>query len=93
MKLDATLKEIRLVLHDSIDERLKTSQKKYFKEEIRSYGISMGTVGKIGKLFFNSIKHHSKQNIFDICEELWKPGYMEEAMIACNTNTITPQYL
>lgn len=84
MILSSTLTEIRLVLKDNIDERILTSEKKYFKEEVKIYGVSIAKVSKIGKLFFESIKNYPKQDIFELCEELWKSGYSEEAYIACN---------
>jgi 3-methyladenine DNA glycosylase AlkD len=84
MQLHSTLQEIRQVLKDSIDERILTSEKKFFKEEIQRYGVDTATVGKIGKLFFASIKDCPKQDIFELCEELWKLGLIEEAIIACN---------
>lgn len=84
MKLQSTLNEIRLVLRDSIEERILNSEKKYFKEEVKIYGVSLGLVSKIGKQFFRSIKDSPKQDIFELCEELWRSGYSEEAYIACN---------
>ncbi len=84
MNLHSTLDEIRLVLKDNIDEKVLNSGKKYFKEEVKVYGVGVATVTKIGKLFFESIKNSPKQDIYDLCEELWKSGYSEEAYIACN---------
>ena len=84
MNLSSTLLEIRQVLKDNIDERIQASEKKYFKEEVKTYGVGTATVGKIGKLFFASIKDCPKQDIFELCEGLWKSGYCEEAYIACN---------
>lgn len=84
MKLQSTLNEIRLVLRDSIEERILNSEKKYFKEEVKIYGVSLGLVSKMGKQFFQSIKDSPKQDIFKLCEELWRSGYCEEAYIACN---------
>lgn len=84
MNLDSTLHEIRQVLKESIDERIRSSEKKYFKEEVKTYGVGTATVGQIGKLFFSSIKGYPKRDIFEVCEGLWKSGYCEEAYIACN---------
>lgn len=84
MKLLSTLNEIRVVLKDNIDEKILTSEKRYFKEEVKMYGVSVSTVNKIGKLFFESIKDYPKRDIFELCEELWKSGYSEEAYTACD---------
>ncbi len=84
MNLQPTLAEIRLVLKDNVNEKILNSEKKFFKEEIKIYGVSIATVSKIGKLYFETIKDYPKQDIFELCEELWKSGYSEEAYIACN---------
>lgn len=93
MKLQCTLNEIRAVLKDNIDEKILTSEKKYFKEEVKILGVSIYTVSKIGKKVFESIKDCPKQDIFELCDELWKSGYSEEAYIACNFSYyISPKY-
>ncbi|MCK9413669.1 MAG: DNA alkylation repair protein [Prolixibacteraceae bacterium] len=84
MQLYSTLQDIRQLLKDSIDESRLTSEKKFFKEEIKLYGVDTATVGKIGKHFFIPVKVFPKKDIFELCEELWKSGFIEEALIACN---------
>lgn len=78
------LTEIRQALRDSADEGIRASGKHYFKEEVKMYGVRTLTVTQIGKLAFEKIKHLSKQEIFELCEELWRSGYSEEGYIACN---------
>lgn len=93
MKLLSTLNEIHVVLKDNIDEKILASGKRYFKEEVKTYGVSVTTVNKISKLFFESIRDYPKKDIFELCEELWKSGYSEEAYIACNFSySVFPQY-
>ncbi len=48
------------------------------------YGVKTAIVSKIGKKYFKAIKDKKKTEIFDLCEELWRSGYMEESFIACN---------
>ena len=78
------LTEIRQTLKENIDEKVLNSGKRFFKEEIKTYGVSLVLVSKIGKEYFKLVKNFSKQEIFNICEELWKSGYSEEGHIACN---------
>ncbi len=78
------LTEIRQALKDSADEKTLASGDHYFKEEVKMYGVRIPTVNQIGKLGFGKIKGHSKREIFELCEELWKSGYSEEGYIACN---------
>jgi len=44
----------------------------------------VATVTKISKEYFKYIKDYQKNDIFVLCEELWKSGYIEESFIACN---------
>lgn len=76
--------EVRQTLGDNADEKTLASGSHYFKEEVKMYGVKTTEVSKIGKLAFKKIKNHSKQEIFELCEELWRSGYSEEGYIACN---------
>jgi len=78
------IKKIRQELKQNADEKTKQSGQRFFKEKIRMYGVKTGVVEKIAKTFFKEIKEKNKSEIFDLCEELWQSGYMEESFIACN---------
>ncbi|MDR2918411.1 MAG: DNA alkylation repair protein [Tannerella sp.] len=82
---DERIIDLRQTLKDNVDEKVLESSKRYYKEgeEARVYGIKMGKISKIGKIFYQQIKDLPKQEIFEICEELWKADYLEEAVIAC----------
>jgi len=41
-------------------------------------------VSKMSKDYFKSIKNNSKEEIFGLCEQLWKSQTLEESFIACN---------
>jgi 3-methyladenine DNA glycosylase AlkD len=58
--------------------------RRYFKEDITLYGVSVPVVEKIAAVFYPSIKPPGKKEVFRLCEELFKSGYMEEAFIASN---------
>lgn len=76
---------IRQALIDCSDEITRKSSGRFFKEGEGAlvYGVKTAEVNKIGKEFYKEIKEYSKQDIFDICEELWKSQYLEEAGVAC----------
>ena len=78
------IKQVRQELKQNADEKIKESGKRFFKEEFKSYGVKTGTVVKIGKEFYKEIKNNQKLEIFELCEELWQSGYIEESFIACN---------
>ncbi len=82
--MDSILDRIRLELKDKADEVLQKSSQKFFKETIRTYGIKNAVINETGKRYFSLIKDKSKTEIFDLCDELWRSGYLEESIIACN---------
>ncbi len=77
------LSEIRQALKNGADEKVRESSVKFFKEDILVYGLKSAAVGKIAKTFWKSVKTLPKQEIFELCEELWRSNYQEEAGIAC----------
>jgi len=84
MEIESTLKDIRRLLTENIDQKTVESEKRYFKEEIKTYGVSVYTVSKLGKQLLEKIKNNPKTEIFSLCEELWKSGFMEEAFLGCD---------
>jgi 3-methyladenine DNA glycosylase AlkD len=84
---------LRQELKNNADEKIKLSGKRYFKEDVKSYGISSAMVSSISKEHFNAIEDKNKSHIFSLCTELWKSGYMEESFVACNWSyNIRKQY-
>ena len=78
------LTEIRQALRDSVDEKTLASGDRYFKEEVKLYGVRIPVVNEIGRIAFEKLRGLSKQDIFGLCDELWQSGYSEEGYIACN---------
>lgn len=82
--MNNTIAQIRQELNQIADEKTREGGQRYFKEEVKLYGVKSADVSKIGKKYFDSIKEKKKSEIFELCEELWRSGYMEESFIACN---------
>lgn len=78
------LNEIRQRLRKQADPKIKEGQTRYFKEQVKFYGLTMPATEKIAKEFFPKIKNLEKKEIFSLCEEFLKSGFMEEAMISAN---------
>lgn len=78
------ISNIRQELKNNAEEIIKKSGQNFFKEEVKLYGVKTAEVGKLAKKYYNDIKDKNKGNIFNLCEELWQSGYMEESFIACN---------
>ncbi len=84
---------IRKQLIENADEKSRESGRRYFKEDIQLYGVKTVIVTQIGNQAFKLIKAMPKNQIFALCEDLWKSGMMEESFIACNwTYSIRKQY-
>ncbi|HBY01891.1 MAG TPA: DNA alkylation repair protein [Rikenellaceae bacterium] len=89
----SVLSKIRSELIANSDEKTKKAGERFFKETVTMYGIKSATVGEIAKENFKAIKSLPKAEIFELCEELWKSGYMEESFVACNWSyAIKKQY-
>ncbi|HBG28394.1 MAG: DNA alkylation repair protein [Planctomycetes bacterium GWF2_41_51] len=80
--MNSVIKKIREELKASADERVKISTQRFFKEEIKVYGLKSAAVTKIAKTHFSQIKNLDKKEIFSLCEELFQSGYLEEFGIA-----------
>lgn len=78
------IEKVREKLISNIDEETKDSSQRYFKEKINSYGIKIPVINQISKEFFADIKELDKSEIFNLCEQLWQSGNLEESFIACN---------
>jgi 3-methyladenine DNA glycosylase AlkD len=76
--------EIRAELIANSDEQLQQSNQRFFKEYIHGYGMKNATVVRITKEYFKVIKDKPREEIFDLCEELWQSGMIEESFVACN---------
>ncbi|HCD52806.1 MAG TPA: DNA alkylation repair protein [Balneolaceae bacterium] len=79
------LSEIRTQLRDNTEDERRTSMLRFFKDgdETKIYGVKTPVVRKIGRSFKKELKELSKSEVFTLCEELWKSGYIEEKIIAC----------
>ena len=78
------IESIRHELKQNSNQKEIESGQYFFKEKVNFYGVKNAVVGKIGKEYFKAIKDKKKADIFILCEELWRSGYMEESYIACN---------
>ena len=86
MNSNCILNDIRAALEDSSDEKTRITSSRFFKagEEIHVYGVKANLVHKIAKEGFAEIKHLSKEEVFALCEQLWKSDMMEEISVACD---------
>ncbi len=81
--MQATIENVRRQLEANSDEKTRKNGKRFFKEAVHMYGMKTTVVTSIAKHAFTEIKALPKEEIFAMCEELWRSGYMEEGFIAC----------
>jgi 3-methyladenine DNA glycosylase AlkD len=87
------LRTIRTELTRQADEKTAANYQHFFKEDVIFYGVKTGTVMSIAKKYFTQIKPLGKKGIFELCEELFKSNYSEEAFIACEwTARLSKEY-
>ena len=73
---------IRADLIRQVDPKIKDSAQRFFKEEVKLYGVKSAAVKKIAREYFARIKAEGKKEIFSLCEDLYRSDYIEEAFIA-----------
>lgn len=78
------LSNIRRELVQQADQKTRDSAQSYFKEPIEVYGVKTAIVNRIAGNYWQGVKLFGKQAIFDLCEELLKSNFNEEAFIACD---------
>jgi 3-methyladenine DNA glycosylase AlkD len=78
------IREIKADLLACADEKTRGSAQRFFKEDVKLYGVKTAIVKKIARKRFSQIKDGEKEEIFELCDELFQSGYMEEAFIACD---------
>ncbi len=84
------LEQIRAELEANVDEHTKQTAHNFFKEDIKVYGIKTATAGKIAKKYWSLVEPLGKDEVFRLCEELYRSNYMEEAFIVSDW---LPEYI
>jgi len=81
--MKSIITQVKHALVHSADEHTRTSGQRFFREEVKLYGVKTALVSQIGKAYASQIKGLEKQEVFALCEALWISGYLEETFIAC----------
>ena len=81
--MNTILRQIRRELKANADPRTKATGQTFFKEAIKLHGVKTATVAKLAKRYCVQIKEMDKADVFELCEQLWQSGFMEESFIAC----------
>ena len=79
--MDPIIAQIQQELEALADPEIQESSKRFFKEEIRCYGIKTATVIAMAKKYWEEVNDRPKPEIVVLCEELYRSRYVEESFI------------
>jgi 3-methyladenine DNA glycosylase AlkD len=82
--MDPVIARIRQELTEQADPVIQKTSKRFFKEDIVCYGMKTATVMVVAKKYWREVKGRSKREIFALCEDLYRSGYLEESFIVSN---------
>jgi len=91
--MDPVLFKIRQELKSLANPQIRQTTQRFFKEEITCYGTKTAAVTAIAKKYWKEVKTRPKEEIFSLCEELFKSGYIEDSFIVSNwTHALKGKY-
>ncbi|MCM2466870.1 DNA alkylation repair protein [Methanoculleus oceani] len=79
--MDPVVEAIRQEFAAHADPEICEKGQRFFKEEVRCYGMKTATAVSIAKKYWKEVKTREKKEIFALCEELYSSGMMEEAFV------------
>ncbi len=82
--MDPVILKIREDLEKSRDEKTSRNFQRFFREDVKCYGVKTGTVSAIARTYWKEVKSLEKKEIFRLCEELYRSGLCEEAFVVSN---------
>lgn len=74
---------VRRELASGGSAEVRLVQGRFFREEVFFHGLKAPTVRKIARDYYQGIMCLGKRGIYRLCEQLWRSGYIEEALVAC----------
>jgi len=81
MSMHFIIQNIRRELKKISDIETQKGYQRFFKENAKFYGVRAAEVRKIAKKYWKQIESLDKQEIFKLCEDLFRSDYGEEASI------------
>ena len=86
------IQSIRNEFAEKADEKVRESGQRFFKEEVKLYGVKSADVHKMNRTWFALVRDMPKEEILELCEELWRSGYIEETFTACEWSYFIHKY-
>ena len=92
--MNPILTQLRAELQANTDPTTQKSFQRFFKEEVKYYGVKTGRVEKIAGKYWKEIQSLDKTEIFNLCEDLFRSDYTEEAFVCSNwVPRLTDQFI
>lgn len=82
--MKTVIQQLRSEMKALADEKTRRSGQRFFKEEVQLYGIRAAVVSSLAKKYERSLRDNPKEEVFALCDELWRSGIFEEAAVACS---------
>ncbi|MDZ4153875.1 DNA alkylation repair protein [Methylicorpusculum sp.] len=82
MNTKQLIQQIHADLHAAIDPVYKEGATRYFKEQVKLYGVRTPNVRKVATNYATLLKKEPLPDVWRISEQLLQTGYMEDATIA-----------
>jgi len=79
--MEEIVRLIREDLVNAVDPKTKDGYKRYFKEEVKFYGLKSAALHSIARKHLPALKVMNKNQLYATCEELLSSGYGEEAIL------------
>ena len=80
--MDRIIRALRKELAAFPEEDRTPGFQRFFKGEVKCYGLKTAPVRKTAQKYWKEIKNLEKHEILALCEQLFSSGYTEEAFIA-----------
>ncbi len=79
------VQRVRADLVQAADLATRETGRRFFKEDVLAYGVTVPAASSIARRYLAEIKAEGmdKAGVFALCDELWASGYLEEAIVAC----------
>ena len=74
--------EIRKEMKKHVDTEYRDGAIRFFNEPVECYGVRTPIVRSIAREFWSKMKNLDKQEVFQICEQLFSSNIQEETIIA-----------
>ena len=81
--MDVIIERVRQGLRTHADKSTSLRGQRFFKEQVKLYGVKTATVKVIAREHYKDLCHLDKTDIFRLCETLWQSIWLEESFVAC----------